>query len=64
MKVRKYPIPKGKVAADVKIHSGTLVGDIGFGLIRVLTDCGLEFDDWVEVIVKEATCERCRKGKR
>jgi hypothetical protein len=41
------------------IHSARLIGDIGFGFYRVVTDCGIELDDWVEVVVKEATCNGC-----
>lgn len=46
------------------IHSVTLVGDIGFGLYRVVTDCGIELERYVEVVTKQATCKGCQKAKQ
>lgn len=54
---------KARTLKGTVIHSVTLVGDVGFGLLRVHTDCGIAIDRWIEVVAT-ATCKGCLKVRR
>lgn len=56
---------KARTRKGKAIHRVTLVGDVGWMLFRVMTDCGIVLDDYVEVITSGTTCRGCLKvGKR
>lgn len=56
---------KARTRKGKAIHRVTLVGDVGWMLFRVMTDCGIVLDDYVEVITSGTTCRGCLKvGRR
>ena len=59
MKVRKRTVPGRWAKVEPKIHEVSFFVDIGEELPRAVTLCGQTFDQWAEVVTKEATCKGC-----